>query len=373
MRRGGGPGGVGTARSGWGEGQGGAWELGASPANAAAGLGGQLPRPRVHGQRAMRPPARDAAPRAPAAAGAAAVPPNAPHAPARARRLASEAGQPQPSRPPASRRVVAALPVIRIDKAGAAAAAAAGDKCPVCCCEWQAGDDQQQLPCGHAFHPACNAPCADWMLCCAACADLLGPVVCTAGFAPSRGARASRDRRRVPPRRGTKPRPPPPKKRVQPRQGCRSTTRAPFVATSVFLRGSGGGAFLGTFGGSPYRRTASLKAEPTPLIPARKLRTPLPAARTNPEKAPHRRPRVRGAQGARGGDGGGAQGRGGRGVAQGIHVHLTCADCMVCTVHGARHTIRHRNRSRWIPNGVKHWGIPQAPTVAGDAGTVRPA
>jgi hypothetical protein len=75
------------------------------------------------------------------------------------RRLASQAGGPAlPSRPPASRRAVASLPVVKLDEAAAAAAAAAGDRCPVCCCEWQAGEEQQRLPCGHAFHVACNAP-----------------------------------------------------------------------------------------------------------------------------------------------------------------------------------------------------------------------
>ncbi|KAI8469684.1 MAG: hypothetical protein J3K34DRAFT_385703 [Monoraphidium minutum] len=73
--------------------------------------------------------------------------------------IASEAGAAQPpSRPPASRKVVAGLPLVKLDAAAAAAAAAAGDKCPVCCEPWQAGEEQQRLPCGHSFHPACNAP-----------------------------------------------------------------------------------------------------------------------------------------------------------------------------------------------------------------------
>lgn len=73
-------------------------------------------------------------------------------------RLASQAGNAHPSRPPASRKVVAALPVVTLDEEAAAKATAAGEKCPVCCEHWQPGEEQQQLPCGHSFHPACNAP-----------------------------------------------------------------------------------------------------------------------------------------------------------------------------------------------------------------------
>lgn len=68
------------------------------------------------------------------------------------------AAQP-PVRPPASKRAVAALPVLQLatpadlDRVGGA-----GSECPVCTEALALGDGVQQLPCRHAFHVPCLAP-----------------------------------------------------------------------------------------------------------------------------------------------------------------------------------------------------------------------
>ncbi len=61
------------------------------------------------------------------------------------------------SRPPASRKVVANLPVLeateeRLSEWGPECV------CPVCTCEVVVGDRVQVLPCKHMFHPVCVSP-----------------------------------------------------------------------------------------------------------------------------------------------------------------------------------------------------------------------
>ncbi|KAG1681572.1 hypothetical protein FOA52_014080 [Chlamydomonas sp. UWO 241] len=71
--------------------------------------------------------------------------------------LGAGAGAPAPTRPPASRKLVASLPVIsttreQLDAWGD------GAVCAVCTCELEVGERVQVLPCNHRYHPACVAP-----------------------------------------------------------------------------------------------------------------------------------------------------------------------------------------------------------------------
>ncbi|GLC35449.1 hypothetical protein PLESTB_000205900 [Pleodorina starrii] len=72
--------------------------------------------------------------------------------------LQARAGQQQPSKPPASRKVVAALPRIRLDEASLESQIGRDAVCPVCTEALQVGDEVQLLPCKHSYHVACLAP-----------------------------------------------------------------------------------------------------------------------------------------------------------------------------------------------------------------------
>jgi hypothetical protein len=74
-----------------------------------------------------------------------------------------EAPEQPAARPPASRRVLAALPtrtVTAADEKTTANAPSSSPRCPICCERWQPGDVVQRLlpGCGHEFHRDCLAP-----------------------------------------------------------------------------------------------------------------------------------------------------------------------------------------------------------------------
>lgn len=62
-----------------------------------------------------------------------------------------------PSRPPASKKVVASLPRVVLDEASLERIGS-DTACPVCTETLSVGDEVQLLPCKHAFHVACVAP-----------------------------------------------------------------------------------------------------------------------------------------------------------------------------------------------------------------------
>jgi E3 ubiquitin-protein ligase AIP2 len=65
----------------------------------------------------------------------------------------------QPSRPAASKRAVASLPILHLDTAAALEAVGGpSTKCPVCTEELVVDDRVQQLPCKHVFHVDCLKP-----------------------------------------------------------------------------------------------------------------------------------------------------------------------------------------------------------------------
>ncbi|MEW5299628.1 MAG: hypothetical protein WDW36_002623 [Sanguina aurantia] len=66
----------------------------------------------------------------------------------------------RPSKPPASKEAVAALPKLCITAAHLDAWGK-GTACPVCTDELAEGEEVQVLPCKHVFHPPCLAP---WLL-----------------------------------------------------------------------------------------------------------------------------------------------------------------------------------------------------------------
>jgi len=69
------------------------------------------------------------------------------------------AAQPPSSRPAASKKTVASLPVLNLDSAEALEGVGGpATKCPVCTEELVLGDNVQQLPCKHVFHVDCLKP-----------------------------------------------------------------------------------------------------------------------------------------------------------------------------------------------------------------------
>lgn len=82
----------------------------------------------------------------------------------RAAAAAIEANGQQPViRPPASKRLLASLPILTVDESllkewGPEGSASS---CPVCTCEYEVGDKVQTLPCKHKYHPHCVKPWLD--------------------------------------------------------------------------------------------------------------------------------------------------------------------------------------------------------------------
>ena len=69
-------------------------------------------------------------------------------------------GAPAGAAPPASKKAVAALPREALTGARLAALGAGGAvaQCAVCQEEFREGDEAQELPCRHLYHPPCLAP-----------------------------------------------------------------------------------------------------------------------------------------------------------------------------------------------------------------------
>lgn len=68
------------------------------------------------------------------------------------------AAQPS-SRPAASKRAVASLPILSLDSdADLQSVGGPTTKCPVCTDELVVGDKVQQLPCKHCYHVECLKP-----------------------------------------------------------------------------------------------------------------------------------------------------------------------------------------------------------------------
>eukprot|EP00195_Chlamydomonas_chlamydogama_P013416 CAMPEP_0202909756 /NCGR_PEP_ID=MMETSP1392-20130828/50217_1 /ASSEMBLY_ACC=CAM_ASM_000868 /TAXON_ID=225041 /ORGANISM="Chlamydomonas chlamydogama, Strain SAG 11-48b" /LENGTH=300 /DNA_ID=CAMNT_0049599615 /DNA_START=234 /DNA_END=1136 /DNA_ORIENTATION=- len=60
-------------------------------------------------------------------------------------------------KPPASRRLIASLPIVDVTE-GKLAEWGKDHACPVCTCELEVGEQVQVLPCSHIYHPGCVAP-----------------------------------------------------------------------------------------------------------------------------------------------------------------------------------------------------------------------
>jgi E3 ubiquitin-protein ligase AIP2 len=62
------------------------------------------------------------------------------------------------SRPPAAKKVVAALPRVTVAAQTQEQLGGPDAACPVCTEHLQPGEEVQLLPCKHVFHPPCLAP-----------------------------------------------------------------------------------------------------------------------------------------------------------------------------------------------------------------------
>ena len=82
----------------------------------------------------------------------------------RAAAASMEAAGNQPIiRPPASKKLLASLPIITVDESSLKEWGPEGSSssCPVCTCEYEVGDRVQVLPCKHKYHPQCVKPWLD--------------------------------------------------------------------------------------------------------------------------------------------------------------------------------------------------------------------